>query len=116
MDLQTPRRERVLKHQYTGRAVAAGGVLFRPLRIDFFEIAPSQLHEGRDMLVMQTASIDRDTGEIVSHPVMTESFSLIKTIRGTEDSLPHYTKIVRKRDGYLYFSKLNDEEKRNIII
>ncbi len=47
--------------------------------------------------------------------VFSESYSLIKTIRGTEAGLPHLTKIVRKRDGYLYFTALNDKEKKCLI-
>ena len=47
--------------------------------------------------------------------VFSESYSLIRTIRGTEDGLPHLTKIVRKRDGYLYFAALNDKEKKCLI-
>ena len=47
--------------------------------------------------------------------VFSESYSLIKTIRGTEDELPHLTKIDRKRDGYLYFTALNDKEKKYLI-
>lgn len=44
--------------------------------------------------------------------VFSESYSLIRTIRGTEAGLPHLTKIVRKRDGQLYFTALNQQEKK----
>lgn len=115
MDLQTPRRERILKFQYTGRAVRATDILYKPIKILFFEIAKSQIHEGQELLVMQTECIDKETGEIIHQPVMTESFTLIDTIKETEDSLPHYTKIIRKRDGYLYFVVLNNEEKKKLL-
>ena len=44
------------------------------------------------------------------HLLITESYTLIKTLQGTEDRLPHHTKIVRKRDGYYYFTALLPQE------
>lgn len=55
-------------------------------------------------------------GSIETRPLMTEGYKLLKTIKGTESELPHYTKIIRKRDGYYYFAALNDKEKEPLKI
>ena len=66
-------------------------------------------------MVFQSVNLNHQNGEIIKAVVFSESYSLIKTIRGTEDELPHLTKIVRKCDGYLYFTALNDKEKKCLI-
>ena len=65
--------------------------------------------------MFQSVNLNRKSGEIIKTMVFSESYSLIKTIRGTEAGLPHLTKIVRKHDGYLYFAALNDKEKKCLI-
>lgn len=52
-----------------------------------------------------------EDGAIEVRLLLAEGYKLLETIRGTEDQLPHYTKIIRKRDGYYYFAALNEKEK-----
>ena len=115
MDLQTPRRTRRLNLNYEGPARSASQILYTPIKITQFEITESWLHPGKECLVFQSVNLNHESGEIIKTMVFSESYSLIKTIRGTEDELPHLTKIVRKRDGYLYFVALNDKEKKCLI-
>ena len=115
MDLQTPRITRRLNLHYEGPARSASQILYTPIKITQFEITESWLHPGKECLVFQSVNLNRKSGEIIKTMVFSESYSLIKTIRGTEAGLPHLTKIVRKRDGYLYFAALNDKEKKCLI-
>lgn len=113
MDLSTPRRQKRLKHQYLGKGVQTGAVRYKPILITQFEIADSTLHAGKDMLVAQIHWLE--DGAIETHPLFAEGYKLIETVQGTEESLPHFTKIVRKRDGYDYFTPLNAKEKEPLI-
>ena len=115
MDLSTSRRERRLKHDYVGEGMSAAHLRYKPIKIIQFEICRSWLNDNKDCLVAQAMFVDKETGEVKKVTIWTESYSLIKTIRGTEDSLQHYTKIIRKRDGYYYFVKLNDIEKSTLL-
>lgn len=110
MDLMTIRRERRLKYIYQGSSIQPGGLLYKPIKITQFEITASTLHPGKDMVVAQVVSVSKD-GEITQNILFTESYTLLSTLKGTEDSLPHYTKITRKKDGYYYFVILNEKEK-----
>ena len=112
MDLSSTRRERRLKLRYEGVAVSAGNLLYTPIKITHFEIVDSCLNPGKRMLMAQTRYIDKQTGEVAIRPLMTESYQLIHDIEGTEDSLPHYTKIRRAKDGMLLWTTLNQEEKQ----
>lgn len=103
---------RVLKQQYKGRKLYVADVLYRPIKITTFEIVKSVLHKGKDMLVAQVEIKQSDKVECCV--LFTESYTLIKTIRGTEKELPHITKIVRKRDRYYYFVPLNAIEMKEI--
>jgi len=114
MDLITPKRRRLHSTPFDGVGTSARNVLYIPLKIIRFEINESVLHLGKKMLTFQADYIDKN-GVRYHRPVMTESFTLINTISGTESELPHYTKIIRKRDGYFYFVKLNDIEKSQLI-
>ena len=100
MNLATPDRRTILSHAYRGSRLRVGDVLCKPMTITAFELIPSQLHPGKQALAMQVV-VD---GE--EHLLITESYTLIKTLQGTEDRLPHHTKIVRERDGYYYFTGL----------
>lgn len=104
MNLSTKPQARVLSHAYRGSRLRVGDVLYKPMTITAFEVIPSQLHPGKQALAMQVV-VD---GE--EHLLITESYTLIKTLQGTEDRLPHHTKIVRKRDGYYYFAALLPQE------
>ena len=55
-----------------------------------------------------------DGNKMATAPLMTESYDLIATIEGTEDSLPHYTKIVRSKDRQYHFAQLNQIEIDNL--
>ena len=57
-----------------------------------------------------------EDGAIEARLLIAEGYKLLKTIRGTEAELPHYTKIIRKRDGYYYFTALNDKEKEPLKV
>lgn len=116
MDLSTPKRkERRLKYDYEGEGMSASFYRYKPIRISQFEICKSWLNPDKDCLVAQVEYIDKETGELVKGTMWTESYTLLDTIRDTEKELPHYTKIVKKRDGYYYFVKLNDKEKQLLL-
>ena len=112
MDLHTPRRTRRLNLNYEGPARSASQILYTPIKITQFEITESWLHPGKECLVFQSVNLNRQNGEIIKAVVFSESYSLVRTIRGKEAGLPHLTKIVRKRDGQLYFTALNQQEKK----
>lgn len=100
--------------KYTGDKVMTGGVLFRPLRIDHFEIVPSPRNKGKELLVAQLTLLNGDAVE--KKVLFTESYSLINVIKGTEEGLPHFTRIVRKKgDRYNYFSVITEVEKEKLI-
>ena len=98
MDLSTPRGQKLLKHQYLGKRAYCAELLYKPLLICHFEIVASQQNAGKQMLVAQVYYLN--DGAIEARPLMAEGYKLLATIKGTEDQLPHYTKIIRKRDGY----------------
>lgn len=108
MNLSSQRRKRLLSHQYNGKAILVSAVLYKPIRITEFEVIDSLKNKGKKLLVAQVEW--NDNGQMVSAPLMTESYDLIRTITGTEDKLPHITKIVRSRDGQYHFSELNNIE------
>ncbi len=112
MDLSTPRGQKILKHQYLGKCIYCGQLLYKPLLICHFEITASQLHAGKEMLAAQVYFME--DGAIETRLLLAEGYKLLETIRGTEDQLPHYTKIIRKRDGYYYFAALNEKEKESL--
>lgn len=116
MELFSIRSERKLKLNYKGQRIAASDILFKPIKITHFEIVESWQNPGKDCLVFQAVRINSDTGEVVENMVLTESYEIIKTIKGTQSALPHYTKIVRDRSSRsMYFSKLNDKEKSPLL-
>jgi hypothetical protein len=112
MELVTPHKHKLLKYRYYGMSVNVGSVLYKPIIITRFEIVKSQRNKGKYMLVMQLKYVQDDIIKTV--PVFTESYTLVSTIRDTEKDLPHYTKIIRKRDGYYYFVSLNYMEKETL--
>ena len=114
MDLSTSRGQKILKHQYLGKRAYCGQLLYKPLLICHFEITASQLHAGKEMLAAQVYYVE--DGAIEARLLIAEGYKLLKTIRGTEAELPHYTKIIRKRDGYYYFAALNDKEKEPLKV
>ena len=103
MNLSSTRHKPLLSHRYHGKAIYASEVLYKPIRITAFEIVKSPKNEGKMLLVAQVEW--NDGGRM-----MTESYDLISTIKGTEAELPHYTKITRSRDGQYHFSELNQIE------
>ena len=107
MNLSTQTPTRSLSRSYRGRRVYIQQIINRPVCIRSFEITKSKIHPGKEMLIMNVLP----RFESVMCVVITESYTLIDTIRGTESSLPHTTKIIRKRDGYYYFVELNEIEK-----
>ncbi|MBP3732087.1 MAG: hypothetical protein J6I84_02455 [Bacilli bacterium] len=113
MNLSTRNNGNTLLHTYTGDKIPLTEILYRPIKISGFEFMDSVLHPGKKVLVMQVHYMSGDTPMV--NVVFTESYPLIKTITGTEGYLPHYTKIVRKRNGYYNFVDLNDKEKLKII-
>ena len=120
MDLISSRRERRLKHEYSGVNINARDIMYKPILITKFEITESSLNKGKDMLVAQVyywKSVEENGIKDrirIKAVLFCESYNLIKTIRGTDDRLPHMTKITKKKDGYYYFTKLNDTEKSNL--
>lgn len=120
MDLISSRRERRLKHEYSGVNINARDIMYKPILITQFEITESSLNKGKDMLVAQVyywKSVEENGIKDrirIKAVLFCESYKLIKTIRGTDDRLPHMTKITKKKDGYYYFTKLNDTEKSNL--
>ena len=94
--------------------------MYKPILITQFEITESSLNKGKDMLVAQVyywKSVEENGIKDrirIKAVLFCESYKLIKTIRGTDDRLPHMTKITKKKDGYYYFTKLNDTEKSNL--
>lgn len=116
MDLFSVRRERKLKLNYKGEKITATGILFKPIKITHFEIVESWQNPGKDCLVFQSIHIDSKTGEVIENMVLTESYEIVKTIKGTQSALPHYTKIVRdKSSRSMHFSQLNDKEKSPLL-
>ena len=116
MDLSSSRQERRLKLNYEGIGRAAQHVLYIPIKITQFEIVQSWQNPGKECLVFQAVYPDKDTGEIIKCPIWTESYKLIKDIKGTQDELPHYTKIVKnKKDQQLYYTQLNAKEKLPLV-
>lgn len=95
--------------------MSAGLFRYKPLKITQFEICESWLNPSKECLVAQVTYIDKDTQEAIRRTLWTESYTLVNTIKGTEDSLPHYTKIVVKKDGYYYFVRLNEKEKQLLL-
>jgi len=61
------------------------------------------------MLVAQVSFL-ADDGKAQTGVLFTESYSLIDSIRNTEEDLPHTTKIIRKSDRDYYFCQLNKIE------
>lgn len=120
MDLISSRKERRLKHEYSGVNINARDIMYKPILITQFEITESSLNKGKDMLVAQVyywKSVEENGIKDrirIKAVLFCESYNLIKTIRGTDDRLPHMTKITKKKDGYYYFTKLNDTEKSNL--
>ncbi|MGM9697090.1 MAG: hypothetical protein ACI3Y0_00380 [Prevotella sp.] len=108
MNLSSTRRKRLLSHTFTGKSILVSTVLYKPIRITDFEIVDSPKNKGKKLLVAQVEW--NDGGRIVTSPLMTESYDLINTIRGTEDTLPHFTKIIRSKDKQYHFSELNNIE------
>lgn len=115
MDLSSNRKGRRLKFAYIGDAISASNLLYVPLKILHFEIIDSPLNHGKRMLMAQTTYINPETGEVLKRPLMTESCQLISDIEGTEDSLPHLTKIRRSKEGYLLWTTLNQKEKDTLL-
>lgn len=115
MDLSTPRKEKRLKNTYVGTGHSASYYRYKPLKILHFELCSSWLNKGKECLVAQVRYIDIETGEVTNGILWTESYTLIDTIKGTEPTLPHYTKIIQKRDRYYYFVTLNDKEKTDLL-
>lgn len=108
MNLSTPERKPLLRYRYEGSRVLPGQLIGRPITITRFELTASRMNPDKSLLVAQ---VEAPTG---SHVLMTESWTLIGTLRGTEDMLPHQTKIIRKRDGYYYFVELNRMELKSL--
>ena len=108
MNLSSARHKPLLSHQYHGKSIYVSEVLYKPIRITAFEIVKSPKNEGKMLLVAQVGW--NDGGRMRTAPLMTESFDLISTIKGTESELPHITKITRSRDGQYHFSELNQIE------
>ena len=108
MNLSSARRKPLMSHQYQGKSIYASEVLYKPIKISAFEIVKSPKNEGKMLLVAQVEW--NDEGRMRTAPLMTESFDLISTIKGTESELPHITKITRSRDGQYHFSELNQIE------
>lgn len=109
MNLSSPTKKNLFSKKFDGTKVYVGEVLYKPIRIDRFEIVPSVRNKGKMMLACQIMI----NGE--PRLLMTESYSLIRDITGTEESLPHYTKIIRKkREAYYYFAPLNEMEIHSI--
>ena len=108
MNLSSARHKPLLSHQYQGKSIYVSEVLYKPIRITAFEIVKSPKNEGKMLLVAQVEW--NDGGRMRTAPLMTESYDLISTIKGTEAELPHYTKITRSRDGQYHFSELNQIE------
>lgn len=106
MDLSSPKREKRLKLRYEGVGIAASHMMYVPIRIDQFEIVDSWMNEGKKCLVMQASYIDKSTGEISKCLIWTEAYKLIEDIKGTEQTLPHYTKISRN-GRYMFYVQLN---------
>lgn len=109
MNLCTPNRKPLLRNRYVGSRILPGQIIGKPIAITRFEIVPSRKNPGKPLLVAQIES------DGIPSVLMTESWTLIDTIRGTESELPHHTKIVRKRDGYYYFVQLNKMEIKQLI-
>ena len=104
MDLISNRRERRLKHEYSGVNINARDIMYKPILM-----LVAQVYYWKS--VEENGIKDRIRIKAV---LFCESYNLIKTIRGTDDKLPHMTKITKKKDGYYYFTKLNDTEKSNL--
>lgn len=98
----------LLKSRYEGKTIYANEILGRPFVLDHCEIAPSRHNPGKDMLVAQII-IDGH-----KRVLFTESYSLIATVQSARDSPPYATKIIRKSDNYLYFTKLNKAELKSL--
>ena len=120
MDLVTSRKEKRLKYQYSGPNIHVRDIMFKPIMITQFEIIDSTLNKGKEMLVAQVMYWKTVKGNGVETKIKVkavlfcESYKLIKTIKNTEDKLPHMTKITKSKDSYYYFTKLNDIEKSNL--
>ena len=108
MNLSSARHKPLLSHRYHGKSIYVSEVLYSPIKITAFEIVKSPKNEGKMLLVAQVEW--NDGGRMRTAPLMTESYDLISTIKGTEAELPHYTKITRSRDGQYHFSELNQIE------
>ena len=104
MNLSSARHKPLLSHQYHGKSIYVSEVLYKPIRITAFEIVKSPKNEGKMLLVAQVEW--NDEGRMRTAPLMTESFDLISTIKGTESELPHITKITRSRNGQDHVSEL----------
>ena len=116
MDLSSKKPVRRLKLEYEGDGLAAGVLKYIPIKIVRFEITQSWLNTDKELLMAQVKYIDRKTGEVKNHPIWTESYSLIRDIKDTENKLPHYTKIRHDtKTGYLLWTALNDKEKSLLL-
>ena len=103
MDLTSSLRPKKLKYNYIGTGISARQLLYVPLKITQFEIVDSWIRPDKECLIMQIVYIDKDTGEVIKEMMWTEAYSLVKDIKNTENSLPHYTKL-RKTKGYILFT------------
>lgn len=112
MNLSSPRRKRLLSHKFTGKSILVSRVIYKPIMITDFEIIDSPKNKGKKLLVAQVRW--NDEGRTLTAPLMTESYDLISTIQGTEDSLPHYTKIMRSKDKQYHFTELNNIEIKSL--
>lgn len=97
-------RNHVLKGRYVGKAIYVGGMMNMPFILTHYEITDSRHNEGKSLLVAQVIL----NGE--RRTLFTESYSLIETIQAAKTAPPYYTKIIKKKDGYYYFVRLNNVE------
>ena len=106
MSLSTPTKRRLFKMPLVGRKVYPSEILGRPIRIDNYEIIDSPKNKDKKLVCMQLYT---DKPCIC----MTESFTLIDTLKKADKSnLPFCSKIIKKKDNYYYFVKLNEFEKK----
>lgn len=105
-NLSSRTKPRLFSKKFEGLKVRPAEILNRPVLIKDFEIVESPRNKGKKLAGIQV----RAAG--VNSLLLTESYSLIDTLmQADRANLPFCTKMVKKRDGYYYFVKLNEQEK-----
>jgi len=93
-----------LRKKFIGDKISLKDVIYKPIMITQYEVSDSRFYSS-PMLTLQIVIDDKE------RVLFTQSRVLRKTIEKNKDKPPYYTKIIKRKNGCLYFAKLTDKEK-----